>query len=329
LCPGTTGATEIFGWNASNADATTGYNLVTGLGSVDANALFTAWQASLGSFTLTPVPSSLTVVAGHTSGPTVITLTPSGSFNTPVTYSCSAGAVAGTTCVFTPSTATLSPVTLTIATTASMQTGAVPVTVSATGGGVTGTTTVTLTVSATDQSFTLAQSGSASLQVNPGQTGTATIAVTSPTNGFNTLLTFTCSETTAPILSSSGSVCTVAPSNQTAGPVSVSITTVAPTAQMHPPLGTGRGIFFAALLPGLLGIVFTAGSRKRAARSLRFLSLIVVVGFSTLWLASCSSNSSSSHNPGTPAGSYPVTVNATTGGVNPVSGSVTVTLVVQ
>jgi hypothetical protein len=331
LCPGATSSTGIFGWNASNADPITGYNLVTGLGSVDANFLFTAWQASLGSFTLTPVPASLTVTAGHTSGPITITLTPSSAppFNTPVTYSCSAGAVAGTTCIFTPSTATLSPVTLTIATAASMQTGAVPITVSATGGGVTETTPVTLTVSATDQTFQLTQQGSASLQVNPGQTGTATIAVTQPTNGFNTLLTFTCSETTAPILSASGSVCTVTPAAPTAGPVTVNITTVAPTAQMHPPLGTGRGIFYAALLPGLLGIVFTAGSRKRAARSLRFLSLIVVLGFSTLWLASCSSNSSSTKNPGTPAGSYPVTVNATTGGVNPVTGSVTVTLVVQ
>jgi len=331
LCPGTTGSTEIFGWNASNADSTTGYNLVTGLGSVDANVLFNAWEASLGSFTLSASPTSLTVIAGNTSPSTTITLTPSVTppFNTPVTYSCSAGTVAGTTCAFTPSTATLMPVGLTIATAASMQTGAVPITVSATGGGVTETTTVTLNVSPTNQSFTLAQSGSASLQVNPGQTGTATIAVTQPTNGFNTLLTFTCSEASAPILSASGSVCTVTPATPTAGPVTVNITTVAPTAQLHPPLGTGRGIFFAALLPGLLGIVFTAGSRKRAARSLRFLSLIVVLGFSTLWLGSCSSNSSSSHNPGTPAGSYSVTVNATTGGVNPVTGSVTVTLMVQ
>ena len=329
ICPGASGTTGTFGYDTSASDATTGYNLVAGLGSVDANALFTAWAASLGSFTLAANPTSLAVIAGNTSPSTTVTLTASGGFNTPVTYYCSTGTVVGTTCIFTPSTATLNPVMLTIATAASMQTGPITVTVSATGGGVTGSTTVPLNVSATNQSFQLAQSGSATLQVNPGQTGTATIAVTQPTNGFNTPLTFTCSETTAPMLSASGSVCTVAPANPTAGPVTVNISTVAPTAQMHPPLGTGRGIFFAALLPGLLGIVFTAGSRKRAARGLRFLSLIVVLGFSTLWLASCSSNSSSTHNPGTPAGSYPVTINATTGGANPLTGSVTVTLVVQ
>ncbi|MGC2325345.1 MAG: hypothetical protein WA604_01425, partial [Candidatus Sulfotelmatobacter sp.] len=223
LCPGTTGQTESFGWQASNSDPTTGYNLVTGLGSVDANALFTAWNAST-----TPPPT-----------------------------------------------------------------------------------------------FTLGV-GAATLQVTPGQTGTATITVT----GTHPTLTFTCTETTA--LSSSGSVCTITPSIPTsASSASLTISTIAPTAQMHQPLGTGRGIFYAALLPGLLGIVFTAGSRKRAARGLGFLSLIVVLGFSTLWLASCSSNSSSTSNPGTPPGSYVVTVNATTGGANPVTGTTTVTLVVQ
>jgi len=217
LCPGASG-TQVFGWEASNADPTTGYNLVTGLGSVDANALFTAWNAST-----SPPP------------------------------------------------------------------------------------TVTLTVSAS------------TLQVNPGQPGTATISVT-PSGGT---LTFVCTEPTA--LASSGSVCTVTPASPTnAASISVSISTFAPTAHLRRPLGSSQRIFFAALLPGLFGIVFTAGSRKRAARGLRFLSLIVVLGFSTLWLASCSSNSSSTKNPGTPAGTYPVVITTTTGG-----GSVTLNLVVQ
>ena len=44
-----------------------------------------------------------------------------------------------------------------------------------------------------------------------------------------------------------------------------------------PPFGSN--IFYALLLPGLFGIVFAAGSRTRTAR---LLSLIVVLGFSTL-----------------------------------------------
>jgi subtilase family serine protease len=230
MCPGASGTTGSFGYNAANFDTTggTGYNVVTGLGSVDANALFTAWN---------------------------------------------------------------------------------------------GTTTPPV--------FTLGV-GANSLQVTPGQTGTATITVTVTSSGTPPALTFTCSEASAPALASSGSVCTVSPATPTnAGSVSLQIPTFAPTAQLRRPLGSSRGIFFAALLPGLFGIIFTAGSRKRTARGLRFLSLIVVLGFSTLWLSSCSSNSSSTHNPGTPAGSYSVSVTASTGGANPVTASTTVTLVVQ
>jgi subtilase family serine protease len=326
LCPGTTGLTKLFGWNASNADATTGYNLATGLGSVDANALFVAWQANLGSFTLTPVPAAITAVAGHNSTTTTITLTPSGGFSSPVSYSCSTGLIPGATCSFNPNTPTMSPVVMTVATAPSMAAGLVPVIVSATGGSVTNTTTVNLTVTATNQSFQL-KVGASSLQVNPGQQGTASIGIGSPTNGFNTNtpLTYTCSETTA--LSSSGSTCTMTPSTPTPSAATLTITTIAPTAQLRSPLASGRGIFYAVLLPGLLGIVFTAGSHKRAARGIRFLSLIVALGFSTLWLGSCSSSGSKNH--GTLPGSYVVTVNATTGGAVPVTASTTVTLVVQ
>jgi Pro-kumamolisin, activation domain len=324
LCPGTTGTTGLFGFNASNADATTGYNLATGLGSVDADKLFLAWQASLGSFTLTPNPATVTAIAGHNSTTTTITMTPAGAFNSPVIYSCPSPP-AGATCSFNPATATQSPVVLTIATAASMAAGTTPVTVSAKGGGVTETTTVNLTTTATDQVVTLSV-GTSSLQVTPGQPGTATINVAG-TNGFNSALSFTCTEPAT--LSASGSTCTIAPSTPTtATSVSLTVTTIGPTGRLRPPLAGGRAIFYAALLPGLLGIVFTAGSRKRAVRGIRLLSLIVVVGFSTLWLGSCSSNSSSG-NKGTPAGSYALTVNATTGGTVPVTASTTVTLVVQ
>jgi hypothetical protein len=74
------------------------------------------------------------------------------------------------------------------------------------------------------------------------------------------------------------------------------------------------------------------GSRTR---SLRLLSLIVVLGFSTLWLASCGGGSSTNTNPanpGTPKGTYTITVGATTGGANPLTNSnvpFTFTLVVN
>jgi hypothetical protein len=93
-----------------------------------------------------------------------------------------------------------------------------------------------------------------------------------------------------------------------------------------------KSIFYALLLPGLFGIVFVAGARTRG---LRLLSLIVILGFSTLWVASCGGGGSSNTNPanpGTPNGNYTITVGATTGGANAVSNSnvpFTFTLVVN
>jgi hypothetical protein len=80
-------------------------------------------------------------------------------------------------------------------------------------------------------------------------------------------------------------------------------------------------IFYAALLPGVLGIMFTAGSRKRSLRGMRLLGLIVALGFSTLWLGSCGGGGGGNSNPGTPTGTYTITINATTGGSNPITPS--------
>jgi len=89
-------------------------------------------------------------------------------------------------------------------------------------------------------------------------------------------------------------------------------------------------IFYAVFMPGLLGIVFTLGSRKRSLRGMRLLGLIVVLGFSTLWLGSCGgSNGSSNKDPGTPLGQHTVTVNATTGGANPVTATTMITFTVN
>jgi hypothetical protein len=86
-------------------------------------------------------------------------------------------------------------------------------------------------------------------------------------------------------------------------------------------------VFYALLFPGLFGIVFAGGSRMRGAR---LLSLIVILGFSTLWLGACGGSSNSSQkNPGTPAGSYSVVVNATTTGPNALTATMTVNLTVQ
>ena len=68
-CP----STGVLGFQASNADATTGYNLVTGLGSVDAGKLANAWAATTSSsdFTLASTAASFAVTPGASVNATV------------------------------------------------------------------------------------------------------------------------------------------------------------------------------------------------------------------------------------------------------------------
>jgi hypothetical protein len=185
-----------------------------------------------------------------------------------------------------------------------------------------GSTSFTLAVTATDQSFTLA-SDSASYPVTAGASASVTITLTPGANGFNLPVTYTCTDP-AP-----ESTCTGPSGATTTSPVSFSITTTAPVGEMRSPFSHGSRMFYALLLPGFLGIIFVAGSKKRSARGAKLLGLIVVLGFSTMWLGSCGGSSSSTKNPGTAAGSYTITINATTGGSVPITSSQTVKLVVQ
>ena len=204
-----------------------------------------------------------------------------------------------------------------------MAAGTVNVTVTGTSGNLTHSATVALTVTATNQTITLTPQAT-TYPVAQGGTITATLTLTS-SNGFNTALIYSCSDP------ASESTCTgpIGPTPTTLTSVPFVIKTTPPTAKLERPLDRGAKIFYAVLLPGLLGIMFTAGSRKRSLRGMRLLSLIVALGFSTLWLGSCGGSNGSTRNPGTPTGNYSVVVNATTGGANPVTGTATINLVVQ
>jgi subtilase family serine protease len=147
-----------------------------------------------------------------------------------------------------------------------------------------------------------------SYQVAQGSSATVTIKVTS-VNGFTGAITYKCPDTVQE------STCT-----GPTGPVDASqsasftITTKAPIAKLERPFDRGARILYATLLPGLLGIVFVASSRKRSLRGLRFLGLLMVLGFSTMWLGSCGGSSSkSTKDPGTPTGTYSMTINGTSG----------------
>jgi hypothetical protein len=164
------------------------------------------------------------------------------------------------------------------------------------------------------------------MTVAQGQSQSMTLTVTSE-NGFisngSTIepLTYSCSN--LPALAK----CTFTPISPTSRTsITLLVATVAPSARNQS--RTPR-VFYAALLPGLLGIVLAFHSRRRSLHGIRMLSLIVLLGFSTVWLASCANSvSGNGGTNGTPVGSSLVTVNATTGGASPLVSSMTFTLTV-
>jgi subtilase family serine protease len=303
-CPGT----GILGFQASTSDPTTGYNMVTGLGSVDVDKLATAWAATRTASSVTLVPSA-TQIYQTTSVTLTATVTPASATGS-VTFnngSTVLGTVAlsGGTAVFT---------------TTSLPVGTNSITAAYSGSAVVGNSTSTAATVTVSSAFTLAPTAT-SFSVTQGATINPTVTVTL-NGGFAGTLMFTCSDP-AP-----ESICTPPPNANASGTVSFQITTKAPTAAALRPSDRGTRIFYAVLLPGLLGIMFTAGSRRRSLRGMRFLGLIVVLGFSTLWLASCGGSSNSTpKDPGTVKGSYTITVNATSGNIT--GTPVTFTMVVQ
>jgi len=151
----------------------------------------------------------------------------------------------------------------------------------------------------------------ASYQVHQGSSVTADVNFVA-LNGFpGTTVTYTCSD------DASESTCT-GPTGavDVATPASFTITTKAPIAKLDRPSSRGSGIFYATLFPGLLGLVFVAASSKRSLRGIRLLGLLLMLGFSTMWLGSCGGSSGGGvKDPGTPTGTYTIIVAGTSGSV--------------
>ncbi|HKM85625.1 MAG TPA: protease pro-enzyme activation domain-containing protein [Terriglobales bacterium] len=317
-------ATEgLFGYLSSASDATTGYNLVTGLGSVDVSNLATAWGDL---YTVTTTSVSIKTAPPIFEGQSV-------TFDVAVTPATATGAAAffNNGAVFGSTTAAVTGGAATFAT-SQLPVGANSVYAVYTGIYATSTSSAhPQTVTVLTPNFTLTPTTAAITVAQGATAGPDTITVTS-SNGFVAdsataeALTYSCSGLP------SEAACVFNPTTATtSATVTVSITTTAPTSgRLRAPLGHGNGIRYAMLLPGLVGIFFAFGSRKSRTRSLRLLSLLVALGLSTIWLAACGGGSGggSTGNPGTPQGMYTITVNATTGTI-PATTPATVMLTVN
>jgi Pro-kumamolisin, activation domain len=124
------GTTEING--EDGYDAAAGYNLATGLGSLNVYNLVKEWavgSSGKADFVLSASPAAITISSAGGSGTTAITVVPVNGFTDSVSFASSAcsGLPSGTTCSFSSSSvAPNTPTTLKIQTTAS---GAVPLAV--------------------------------------------------------------------------------------------------------------------------------------------------------------------------------------------------------
>jgi len=166
--------------------AGTGYDLVTGLGSVDANLLVNHWSDSVSSsFTLSPSPAALSLAAGA-SGTATVTETVQNGFGSAVKLSVS-GAPAGVTITFTPSNLSAAgSSSMKVATASTTVPGTYAVTVTGTGGGLSRTASVSLTISSPPTvSVTSAVAG---LTIPTGTSASTTIT-TLAQSGFKSAVT--------------------------------------------------------------------------------------------------------------------------------------------
>jgi hypothetical protein len=159
--------------------------------------------------------------------------------------------------------------------------------------------------------------------IGAGQSASFTITVT-PSGGYSGSTSFACSGVP------SGASCSFSPSTVTpsGGPASTTLTipTTAPSSAAAQPGSVPWRTGGSLVLAGLLGIFLRP---RRAARWLRTLCCLLLLGA----LAFCSacggsgSNGGGNSNPGTPAGTYSVSVNVTgSGGANQTLG---IQLIVQ
>jgi len=170
-------------------NAVTGYDLVTGWGSMNGQNLINALAGSASpSFTLSDSPNSLTITQGGAGGTSTITVNDLNGFNGSVSLAAS-GLPSGVTAVFNPNpTSTTSTLTLTAS--ASASTGTFTVTITGTSGSLNASTTLALTVNAgATPNFTISASP-ASLTIKQGGNGTSTITITSQ-NSFSSATTLT------------------------------------------------------------------------------------------------------------------------------------------
>jgi subtilase family serine protease len=306
-CP--SGANPMIGLVAG-----TGYDMVTGLGSIDANLLVTSWPGFVATPDFSVGGTPISISAPGQSGTSTITVAATNGFSGTVNLTCVAASLpAGASCAFVPSSV-VSPgtSTLTITTTAATPVGSSNITVTGTSGSTSHNTSINLTIAA--PGFTMTASPPTPATVAAGGSSTSTITI-APVGGFTDTVNLLCSVvgsgTPAP-------TCSLVPSSVTngAGTSTLTVKTTAPHsvsgALNSPQPGHGFGWLAASGSTLLVGVI-VLGVPSRRRRHMAGLGLMLLVFFAAG--VGCgggsSSGNSNAQTGGTPAGAYTVTVTAT------------------
>ena len=272
--------------------------------------------------------SPASVVAG-TSATSTVTITPTTGFTGTITLSCGSVIPTGTndpTCAFVPPTITDSGTSvLTVSTVALTSPVAYTLTITGTSGALNHSATGTLTVTAPAADFTIAASALAPATVAAGASSTSTITIApAPGTSFNSAVALTCSVAPAVTRAPTCAFNPAAVANGSGTSMLTVSTTAATTASLAP---HSRGLFYAMLLP-IAGLAFLGtGITSRKKKLWGF--LLGCLLFSTLIiLPACGGSGSGGGggHPGTPAGTYTVTVTGTSGSL---THNTTVSLIVQ
>ncbi len=151
------------------------------------------------------------------------------------------------------------------------------------------------------------------LTIAAGQGGKATITIT-PVNGFSSPVTLACTGLPSEV-SCSFSPSSLTPNGSSTTSV-LNITTTAETALLSSPSPLSRFPAYAVLLPGVAVLLRRAARRNHNNRGAGWLYLLVMI-LTISPLIGCEHHS----KPGTPSGTYSVSVTASASGTNTISQS--------
>ena len=268
-------------------------------------------------FTIAATALSPATISAGAAATSTITIAPANGFNGSVSLTCNSIAPVVTpppTCSFNPASVAggSGTSTLTVSSSTTTPTGLFNVTVSGTSGSLSHTAPVSFTVTAAQAAdFTVAATALSPASISPGGTATSTITI-APTNGFTGAVTLTCSSITP--AATRAPACSFNPSSVANGSGTSTLTVSTTAATSASIASQSGGVFYAIWLPIVGLTLLGTGFNPRKKKLWGFL-LGCLLFSGLIFMAACGGSSSSGGggggHPGTPAGTYTLTVTGT------------------